>query len=309
MINSQRRVATGFGAAVISLGIAFGLWAVFQPTESLTQDSPASSGIIAAARGYVDVEGGLSRVRTLRDGVVAEVVVLEGQAVKQGDVLGGLDRREADLAIRTAEAGLQQAKGQLEGLRAKVAAQARQVERLRRAAKGQAVSAQAVDEGETALAGLRAENAVAESAVSAAESRVETARYELTLRVFRAPVDGVVARRLVKPGDVVSAQALTELFTLIPNASRIVRAELQEQFVLLVHAGLEAEIISELDDRIRTIGKVIRVGRFLESRRSSESPGERVDVRTADCSISLPQDVPFLIGQRVSVRFKRASAP
>ncbi|MCV9941266.1 HlyD family efflux transporter periplasmic adaptor subunit [Boseaceae bacterium BT-24-1] len=307
MIIAKKSAATKVGAVVLSLGVGLGLGAVLQPSESLTQDAPANLGVIAAARGRVDVDGGLSRILAMRDGVVREVQVVESQWVRKGDVLGSLDTRQPEMAIRAAEAELGQAKGQLVGLRARTAAQARQVDRLKRAAKGQAVSAQILDEGEASLATLSAETAVAESAVVAAQSRLDSARYELELRIFRAPMDGRVARRSIKPGDVVSAQAMTEVFTLIPNTPRIVRAEIQEQFVNLVKPGLEAEIASELDDRVSVVGKVTRVGETLDTRRSSDSPGERADVRVADCIIAFAQDAPFLIGQRVYVRFKRAA--
>lgn len=295
MIIGDKRTTTGAVAVILTLVFGLALWLFLWPAESHTQESTANSSIVAAARGRIDVDGGLSRILAIRDGVVHDVRVVEGQTVRKGDILGSLDPRQAEIAVHTAEA-------ELAGLKARASAQARQVDRLKRAAKGQAISIQALDEGEASLSTLNAE-------ASVAQSRLESARYELDLRFFRAPSDGRVARRLIKPGDVVSAQALTELFTLIPNTPRIVRAEIQEQFVNLIKTGLEAEIVSELDESIRVAGKVIRMGQTLELRKSNDNPAERVDVRVADCIVAFPQDVPFLIGQRVYVRFKHTTKP
>ncbi|MGO4449814.1 efflux RND transporter periplasmic adaptor subunit [Phyllobacterium sp. TAF24] len=273
-------------------------------TEANEVEIAAKPGIIAAARGVVDVEGGLLRLSAQRDGMIQEVVVAEGQKVKQGDILAVIDSRHEVIALHTAEAEVRQAQGQLSLLKTKLQAQTRQVDRLRRAAAGKAVSTQTLDEAEALLATTKGEIAIAEAALAAAESRMENSRLEIDMRTVRAPIDARIVHRSTKVGEVVSAQNLTELFMLLPETPRIVRAEIQEQFVKLIKPGMDVDVVAESGDGVLVKGRVIRIGHVLAQVKSRDTPGERVDVRTADCIISIPPKVHMLIGQRVVVRFK-----
>ncbi|WP_175540696.1 efflux RND transporter periplasmic adaptor subunit [Phyllobacterium sp. OV277] len=273
-------------------------------TEANEVEIAAKPGIIAAARGVVDVEGGLLRLSAQRDGMIQEVLVAEGQKVKQGDILAVIDSRHEVIALHTAEAEVRQAQGQLSLLKTKLQAQTRQVDRLRRAAAGKAVSTQTLDEAEALLATTKGEIAIAEAALAAAESRMENSRLEIDMRTVRAPIDARIVHRSTKIGEVVSAQNLTELFMLLPETPRIVRAEIQEQFVKLIKPGMDVDVVAESGDGVLVKGRVIRIGHVLAQVKSRDTPGERVDVRTADCIISIPPKVHMLIGQRVVVRFK-----
>lgn len=307
MIRKRKLIAAGALGLLLVFALGVGLAALLSPASG--EPDPAAilsqSPVIAAARGRVEVEGGLSRILAARDGIVRDVRVTEGQQVKAGEVLAVLDERAADFAVQAAVAEQGEADARFAAARARRDGQARQVERLRRAAKAQAITPQALDEAEAALAAATADTRMAEAALAAATTRLGIARFELDQRQIRSALDGQVVRRAVKRGDTVSAAALTEMFVIMPDAPLVVRAEIQEQFVRQISAGLEAEIVSESDERVTTIGRVLRVGQFLDTRRSSENVAERVDVRVADCIVSLDAGGAFLVGQRVYVRFKR----
>lgn len=301
----HRRLFVRCAIALATAGcVGWGIWLMSDATEANEVEIAAKPGIIAAARGVVDVEGGLLRLSAQRDGMIQEVVVAEGQKVKQGDILAVIDSRHEVIALHTAEAEVRQAQGQLSLLKTKLQAQTRQVDRLRRAAAGKAVSTQTLDEAEALLATTKGEIAIAEAALAAAESRMENSRLEIDMRTVRAPIDARIVHRSTKVGEVVSAQNLTELFMLLPETPRIVRAEIQEQFVKLIKPGMDVDVVAESGDGVLVKGRVIRIGHVLAQVKSRDTPGERVDVRTADCIISIPPKVHMLIGQRVVVRFK-----
>ncbi|WP_208948490.1 HlyD family efflux transporter periplasmic adaptor subunit [Segnochrobactrum spirostomi] len=289
------------------VGLGTGLAALLSPAASEPDPAAvlAQSQVIAAARGRVEVEGGLSRILAAHDRIVREVRVAEGQQVKDGEVLAVLDERAADIAVQAAAAEQSEAQARLQAAQAKHDGLARQVDRLRRAAKAQAVTPQALDDAEAGLAGATADVRLAKAGAAVAAAKLASARLELDQRQIRAALDGEVVRRTVKPGDTISAAAMTELFVIMPNAPLVVRAEIQEQFVRQIKPGLEADIVSESDEHVTTVGRVLRMGQFLDTRRSSESVADRVDVRVADCIVSLKADGAFLVGQRVYVRFKR----
>ncbi|MBS7706253.1 efflux RND transporter periplasmic adaptor subunit [Chelatococcus asaccharovorans] len=272
-----------------------------QADVELQTDAPR---IAAAARGRIEIEGGLSRILATLDGQVESVLVAEGQRVEAGDVLAKLVSRDAEFVTAAAEAALKEAKSRQAALESRRVMQARLLDRMRRAAKEQAVSPQALDEAQAAMAALTGDLGSAEAAVALATAKRDGALYELERRQIRAPLPGRVARRSVKTGDVVSATMPTEMFVVIPDAPLIVRAEIQENFVRLVKPGMVAEIVSESDERMSAKGKVLRVGAFLDNRRAGESPTERADVRVAESVVQLDAPDAFLIGQRVYVRFR-----
>lgn len=294
--------------APLVLALAFGATTgILVLTDSSQADvEPASEGtpVIAAARGRVEVEGGLSRILATRDGEVAEVLVAEGDQVAAGAVLARLVARDAVFALAAAEATLDEAKARRASLETRRAMQQRGLDRMRRAAREQAVSAQALDEAEAAMAALTGEFRSAEAALALAGARRDAAAYERERREIRAPLAGRVARRAVKPGDTVSAAAATEMFVVIPDAPLIVRAEIQEGFVRLVKPGMAAEIVAESDERTSAPGRVLRVGSYLDNRRAAEGATERADVRVADGVLAIERPEAFLIGQRVYVRFR-----
>lgn len=302
-LDSFTAVALGL---LTCIGLGIGAWALLGPDESQADPNlSAQSGIVAAARGRVDVEGGLSRILASRDGIVREVRVSEGQRVAAGDLLAELDTRAAAIALRAAEAELAEAQARRTALDARRTAQLRQTERMRRAAKEQAISPQALDETEAALAALTADLRLGEAALAQATAKMETARYEMEQRQVRAPVAGIVARRNVKAGDVMSGAAMTEMFVLIPDAPLVVKAEIQEPFVRLLRPGMEAEITAESDDQSTGTGRLLRISPFLDTRRTADAT-ERVDVRVADGVLLIDAPNPFMIGQRVYLRFRQA---
>ena len=83
-------------------------------------DAPVSAWL-AMARGQVDVEGGLVAIAASRDGRLDTVRVEDGDTVKQGDVLATLDARQARITLSIAQAGLAQARAQVDVLKAKLA--------------------------------------------------------------------------------------------------------------------------------------------------------------------------------------------
>ncbi|MGO4610507.1 HlyD family efflux transporter periplasmic adaptor subunit, partial [Variovorax sp. 2RAF20] len=77
------------------------------------------------------------------------------------------------------------------------------------------------------------------------------------------PLDGQIIQRQARPGNGVSTLNVTPLFLFAPDVGRIVRAELEEQYIPGIKTGGPAEIILEADPARRWRGKVLRVGRWV----------------------------------------------
>lgn len=279
---------------------------VLMLTDSSQADvePPAAPRVIAAARGRIEIEGGFSRILATLDGQIESVLVEEGQRVDAGAVLAKLVSRDAAFLAAAAEAALNEARARLAAFEGRQATQTRLLARMRRAAREQAVSAQALDEAEAAMLMLMGDLKSAEAAVALATAKRDGAVYDLERRQIRAPLAGRVSRRSVKVGDIVSAANQTEMFVVIPDAPLIVRAEIQESLVRLVKPGMPAEIVAENDERISGEGRIVRVSASLDARRSGDVATERADVRVAEGIVQIDRPEAFLLGQRVYVRFR-----
>lgn len=231
-------VALGFGASTTML---------LKPKDELVPPvsqppSTTLTGSVVAGLGVVEPPGESVLVASPLAGIVREVHVVTGQAVKRGDPLFSLDDRElrAELAIREAAIGEQRA--ELERLRrgtrpedlpparARVAAAEADFERARdasdraaRLSQDGAMSAEEVaarrfatrsaaaelEQARAELARLEAggwelEIAVAERRLSSAMVQRDRVALDIERLVVAAPADGVVLRCNVRVGEYAS---------------------------------------------------------------------------------------------------------
>lgn len=298
----QTMIHRRFAAAALVLGLVLATGAC---TDGESADAPAAaSRYLAMARGEIDVEGGLVQVTAPRDGRIVEVAVEEGDDVKAGAVLAKLDARQARSAVDVADAGRAEAEARVAVLKAKLPAATDAAKRVGEAASAGAATGQSADESATTVAVLKAEIAAAEAAVKVARAQADAARMELDALTLTAPVAGRIVHRPVHVGDVVSMAAATELFRILPDRPRIVRAELNEAYVDRIKPGMRAEIVRDSDEGTAIPAKVVRVGEVFGPSRLDDDPVERAGAHDVTCVLAL-EGGEFRIGQRVLVRFTR----
>jgi membrane fusion protein (multidrug efflux system) len=159
---------------------------------------PAISGELRAERE--------ATVRAEIGGSMTQVSVQEGQAVRRGALIGRIETRTLDDARQSAQSAVRSAENQLAVTR-------REVERTEALVTAGALAARDLDVARNNVTS-------AEAQLADAKSRLASAERELGDTVLRAPIDGVVSRRAVNAGDVVSVG--TELFTIIdPSSMRL----------------------------------------------------------------------------------------
>lgn len=131
------------------------------------------------------------------DGIIKAVMYQEGAAVKAGQILFEIDKREMRAKVNAAEAALQRAEATEKNAR-------QEVSRYQDLVAKHTVSQQSYD---NALARLR------QASADVAESRAELEQARLTLDYasVKAPIDGRVGRALVREGALVRASESTML--------------------------------------------------------------------------------------------------
>lgn len=204
------------------------------------------SGPIVQAPGWVEPAPFPVMVGALTPGIVRDVLVLEGDTVRKGQVLAELHDEEQALALALAQAMLDEQ----EARRAEMADELGRKERL--------VASGAVSSAEVARLRLR---------IGALDAGIRGARAERDMKALalertrvRAPRDGVVMARLASPGMVAGAmQDGKPLIELYDPASLQVRADVPLADAGLIAIGQPAEIqVDVLPDRVFR-GTVVRI--------------------------------------------------
>lgn len=262
----------------------------------------------AVADGKADVEGGVIQVAARRQGIIREVLVQEGDEVAKGQVLAKQEDDDARLAADTAQAGLNSARAQLALYQVQLRTGQREYKRLQSLSASNFVAGQRLDTAQDQIASANASIQAQQAAIQVATAQLAQARYNQELTIIRAPADGRIARRYANPGAGASSLNVTPMFDLEPRTARIVRAEISESAIPFVTLGQSVEIIPEADQTKVFTGKVLRRAAVFGARKlQSDDPSERTDARVVEVVISA-DGTPFLIGQRVLVKFMKPGA-
>lgn len=201
------------GAFVVLLGYAARerLWPATPVTVVPTVVRPVQQtggGVSVTAPGWVEADPFAISVSALTDGIVQEVLVLEGQVVKKGDVVVRLVPDDARLAVAAAEAEVRQAQAALELAKATLAAAKSDwdnpIERRRAVDAAQAMLEQAQGDLARLPAEVAAEQAKLEELADAAKraeeagestSKSERVQSKLRLAAQREILSATAARR------------------------------------------------------------------------------------------------------------------
>jgi HlyD family secretion protein len=271
-------------------------------------NSAASSPYAAIAAGKVDVEGGLVDIAARTPGIVTTVAVEEGDEVHKDQVLAQLDNEQAQLARNQATATLQQTEAQLISYQTALGASQRNEARTAQLAQQNFVSPQAVENAQDAVRSAQSQVDVQAANIAAARAALAQANYAVEQSIVRAPADGRIVRRYANPGMGASTLNVTPMFQLQPHTAHIVRAELEERSLTLVHAGMRAEIVPEADQAKSYPGVVLRIAQVFGARKlQSDDPSQQTDERVVEVVVDA-QSAPVLVGQRVLVKFVKDGA-
>jgi len=228
------------------------------------------------AVGYV--EGEYVLVAPIETAQIVEIGVRRGDRVLAGQALGRLERRDAEIAVAQAEAGLAQAERQLANLQegrrpeeiASIAAalrsaqaQAAEAERVRQRQVDllkQGISTQAtydtastaVELAQAKVAELEANLAVAklparsneikaaQAAVEQAKAILESAEWRLSKRTLSIPQSGVVSDIIRNTGEVAGPQA--PVLSVLPDDALKLRVYVPEFALSSIRVGSQLNV-------------------------------------------------------------------
>jgi HlyD family secretion protein len=208
-------------------------------------DSVLATGRVHTVKN-VDVSSQLS-------GRIDEVYVDFNDIVSEGDPLARLDPlrfqsrvEELDAALTVAEAELASVEAALEGAQARFDEDERDLNRKLDLARKGSVSESEVSrsraiklQSESDLRILAASKAIKTATIVAAKASLRQAQIDLDRTTIRAPINGVVIKRMIEPGQTVAASlSAPELFVIANDLAEIeLHARVDEADIGKVQAG------------------------------------------------------------------------
>jgi membrane fusion protein (multidrug efflux system) len=306
---------------------------------------------LVVATGEIDAEGGILPLSPAQAGIVRATPAREGQMVPKGATLVCLDARqdaglvaqsrarvatatlrrdqarraarEHALKVRLAEQAVKEATAQLDAqqvranwladLASKNVGSAQeskgasaQLEVFRAALEAQKLRVELVQ-----LERPEETVQLAEIELEASEAALSTALAKQEGATLVAPVDGMVLRVLVQPGQMFSLAGREPAVWFRPKRPWVVRCEIDQQFITRVKEGMACEIFDDRTEQWIARGAVERRAEWVAPRRSiiSDDAALRRDTRTVECVVGLQEEPTELrTGQRVRVQINTGPA-
>ena len=295
------------------------------------------SGIIAAP-GRVEAVSEEVRVSSELSGRLKAVNVEEGDRVLRGQVLAEIqnddyrarvqeaeaelaqreaelrrtvngaraqERREAEASMKAAEAVLNNAKSEAlrrRGLADRNVISRDEADRYERAYQvARAQYDEAAQHFSLVDADAREEDrAHAEAAVATAKAQLAEARAYLEKSYIRAPINGVILRKLRHTGESVSTQFDSPVVTMADDSVLRVRLDVDESDVSKLRVGQRAYVTAEAYGDHKFWGSVIRVGRILGKKNiRTDEASEHVDTKILETLVELEPGERLPLGLRV----------
>ncbi|HKD50336.1 MAG TPA: efflux RND transporter periplasmic adaptor subunit [Candidatus Acidoferrum sp.] len=308
-----------------------------EASTAAVKTSLADSSLIAAP-GRVEAVSEEVRVSSELSGRLKLVNVQEGDRVRQGQVLAEIqnddyrarvqeaeaelaqreaelrrtvngartqERREAEASVKAAEAVLNNAKSEAE--RRRVLADRNVISRdeVERYERGYQVARAQFDQAAQHFSLIDADareedRAHAEAAVATAKAQLAEARAYLEKSYIRAPISGVILRKLRHTGESVSTQFDSPVVTMADDSVLRVRLDVDESDVSKLRVGQRAYVTAEAYGDHKFWGSVIRVGRILGKKNiRTDEPSEHVDTKILETLVELDAGQRLPLGLRV----------
>ncbi|HED2406476.1 TPA: HlyD family secretion protein [Klebsiella michiganensis] len=225
-------------------------------------------------------------------GSILQLNVRDNQLVKAGDVLFRIDDTPYKIALLNARAQLAKAKAEVARAQAEQKKAASDASRRRHLSQN-FISAEDLENANTALNTATTNLEAAKAVVGVAQATLDHAQWQLTQTEIKAPVDGWVTNLSTRVGDY--AAVGHPVFALVDSRSFYVLGYFEETKLRNIRPGDSAQIIL-YSSKQKLQGHVSSIGRAIVDQ-SVESGGDLV--------ANIKPNIPWVrLAQRVPVRIE-----
>jgi len=229
---------------------ATALQAVSVKVASVTARSggASSAGAVLNASGYV-VARRRATVSSKVTGKVVDVLLEEGQPVREGQILAHLDDTQARATLALAEAQLASARKAAAEDEARVQQAELTLQRRQQLMKEGVIGKAELDQSQSDVDSLKARIAYTLQQIGVAEQQVNLQKTLLADMVVRAPFSGVAISKDAQPGEMISPVSAgggftrTGIGTIVDMSSLEVEVDVNETYINRVNNGMKVESV------------------------------------------------------------------
>ena len=223
-------------------------------------------------------------------GTIESVLVDDNDRVKKGQVLARLDTSRLQDQVAKSQAALAAAEAQVLQVQATGEETRANLSRLRQVAElsgGKVPSKAELDTAEANRKRAQANEANARAAVEQARAGLRSDETNLSKAIIRSPIDGVVLKRNVQPGQTVAASLQAPvLFTLAENLSQMeLQVDVDEADVGQVREGQAATFGVDANPGRKYPARITRVRYGSQTKENVVSYLAVLAVNNADLSL------------------------
>jgi RND family efflux transporter MFP subunit len=241
--------------ALVAAGGGAWWWFAGRPVEVRTaaalapgSGDAAAGGAILQATGYVTARR-QATVSTQITGTLTQVLIEEGDVVKQGQVIARLEDSGLRAALGTAEAQVQVTRAQVAQTQAQLAQAEADLRRQEELVKSGWISPQAAELSRTAVKTTAAQVQAALRQSEGALANLQQAKVNFDYTVVRAPFAGVVTEKAAQVGEIVSPLSAgggftrTGVGTIVDMDSLEIDVDVNEAYIGQVQPGMPAQSV------------------------------------------------------------------
>ena len=263
-MTKGRWIIAGVVIAVVGFATVQGLRPKQPPPVEVTT-SVAKKGTVTRV---VTAAGHLQARETVKvssnvTGDLLSLSVKEGDQVKQGQVLGQIDKRLYETQVTQYRGSVASAKASIAQIEVAVEQDRRDLGRVKKLVDERLASASDLEKASTQLKMDEGRLAAQKELVAQNVGQLDTALYNLSRATLTAPIDGTILELQHKVGERIRGSDFSEDVVMLMGglADMEVKAEVGEHEVVAVHMGDEAAVeIDAIPDK-QFKGHVVAVGK------------------------------------------------
>lgn len=274
----MRRTFVGYSvsALLVCLALATGC-SRKNETSEYTTESKTRVAVTPAQKGHIsvslDLTGTLAAFQEIKinsklPGRVDKVHVDEGDSVKMGDILIQLEQEEFVLGVKQAEAALTSAQAHLANMK-------NDHQRMKNLHDEKAIPGQ---QWEKVQVGLK----VAEAQAQQAQAALALAKKQLANGTVKSPIEGIVTKRSVEPGEVVSPPLMPgmPLIQIMKFDHVRTKVNISETRLHQIHLGQKVNLmVDALPDKVFP-GEITKIAPVIDPR--SGTFGAEINIANPD---------------------------
>jgi HlyD family secretion protein len=247
-------ILVGIVLALVLAGGGFWFWSAklqaaqvkVAPVTAASAGGKAGPGTVLNASGYVTARR-RATVSSKVTGKVLDVLVEEGHAVKEGQILSHLDDTQARASLALAEAQLAASQKSFAEDQARLTQAELTLQRRQALLKENVVGKAELDQAQSDVDSLKARIAFTQQQVDVSEKQVALQRTNLADMVVRAPFTGMVISKDAQPGEMISPVSAgggftrTGICTIVDMSSLEIEVDVNESYINRVRADQKVE--------------------------------------------------------------------